>query len=87
MVVVTVPSVIAQEFPEEQEKYLSFYEVANGLGSMLGPIVTLAITPFVTEYVWQIMTFAGLIGVLNTIAFAFLPKRLDKNPEEEDEDG
>ena len=84
MIIVTVPAILAVEFPDKQEQYLGYYEMADGVGQALGPVIALAISPLITEFLWKILFFALLIGAVNLVSFMTLPSRLNENSYDND---
>ena len=73
---VTVPSIIAIEWPEKNAKYQSYAGISLGLGLMLGPVLATFLVRYLS-YFWTLIAFAILVFVLCTTATCFIPKRID----------
>ena len=71
-----MPSIIAVEWPEKNEKYQSYVGISMGLGLMLGPVVATLLVRYLS-YFWTLIAFAVLVFVLCTTATCFIPKRID----------
>ena len=78
---VTVPSIIAIEWPEKNETYQGYAGIAMGVGLMLGPVIASTVVRF-AEYFWTLIFFAILVFVLGFTAACFIPKRLDRVAEQ-----
>ena len=76
LILVTVPSIIAVEWPEKNEKYQGFVGISMGLGLMLGPVLATLLVRYLT-YFWTLIAFAVIVFVLCTTATCFIPKRID----------
>ena len=75
-ILVSVPSIIAVEWPEKNEKYQGFAGISMGLGLMLGPVIATILVRYL-DYFWTLIAFAVLVFVLCTTATCFIPKRID----------
>ena len=76
LILVTVPSIIAVEWPEKNAKYQSYAGISLGLGLMLGPVLATFLVRYLS-YFWTLIAFAILVFVLCTTATCFIPKRID----------
>jgi len=84
LILVTVPSIIAVEWPEHNETYQGYAGISMGVGLMLGPVIATIIVRFL-EYFWTLIFFAVLVFALAFTAACFIPKRIDKASEEHGE--
>lgn len=75
-ILVSVPSIIAVEWPEKNEVYQGYAGISMGVGLMLGPVIATAIVR-VLSYFWTLMFFAVLVCILTITATCFIPKRID----------
>lgn len=75
-ILVSVPSIIAVEWPEQNEVYQGYAGISMGVGLMMGPVIATAIVR-VLSYFWTLMFFAVLVFVLTFTATCFIPKRID----------
>lgn len=75
-ILVAVPSVIAIEWPDQNEVYQGYAGISMGLGLMLGPVLAVFIMKFV-NYLWTLFIFAVLVGILSFGATFFIPNRID----------
>lgn len=70
-------SIIAQEYPENREQYVGYYEGAIGLGLMLGPVIgQILYSSLGFEYTFYCT--AGIIAIPLLLQIAFIPNRLNK---------
>ena len=76
LILVSVPSIIAIEWPEKNAKYQSYTCISLGLGLMLGPALATFLVRYLS-YFWTLITFAIIVFVLCTTAACFIPKRID----------
>ena len=76
LILVSVPSIIAVEWPEKNEKYQGYAGISMGLGLMLGPVLSSLLIRYLS-YFWTLIVFAVLVLVLCTSATCFIPKRID----------
>ena len=82
MIMVTIPSVIAIEWPEKNEVYQGYSGAAMGVGLMLGPVIASGlVTTF--HYFWTLIIFAMLIFILGMGAIFFIPYRIDHTAEQQ----
>ena len=59
--------------------------MSEGIGSALGPVISLLIQPYIKGYSYQVATFGIIIGVLNMLAFCTLPADLSGEDEDEND--
>ena len=71
-----MPSIIAVEWPDKNEKYQGFVGISMGLGLMLGPVLATLLVRYLT-YFWTLIAFAVIVFVLCTTATCFIPKGID----------
>jgi MFS family permease len=64
------------EFPDKQEKYLGYYNMAIGLGTCSGPLIG-SLLYIVLPYGGVFGCFAALIFFSGLIAAFVVPKRLN----------
>ena len=76
MILVTVPSIIAIEWPEKNEVYQGYAGASMGVGLMLGPVIASGVIVFL-NYFWTLIFFAVLVFVLGIASVLCIPKRLD----------
>ena len=76
LILISVPSIIAVEWPEKNEIYQGYAGMSMGIGLMFGPVIASVLVRYL-DYFWTLMTFAILIFVLGMTAICFIPKRID----------
>ena len=77
MILVAIPSVIAVEWPENQEAYQGYAGAAMGVGLVLGPVVASGLLQFF-DYFWTLIIFAVLLSLFGLLSAYFIPKRIDE---------
>ena len=83
-IMVSVPSIISLEWPEQDEVYQGYVGMSMGIGLMLGPVIS-SITVRFFEYFWTLIFFAVLVFVLTFTAACMIPKRIDTNTDSKGE--
>ena len=76
MILVTIPSTVAIEWPEKSEVYQGYVFAAMGIGCLLGPVITSCLMEYL-DYFWTLIVFAALLLIFGMIATYFIPERLD----------
>jgi len=79
---VSIPSVVAQTFPENKIKYLSLYNMLSCMGFCVGP----ALGSFVYGYLSYVNTFyffTSFIGIIGFFSIRTLPSSLNNTEQEE----
>jgi predicted MFS family arabinose efflux permease len=76
---IAVPSIIAIEFPEKNELYQGFANMAMGIGLTTGPVIGVIVYRWLA-YTWTLYFFAALILFVGLLAILLIPKRVDQNP-------
>jgi MFS family permease len=80
LICVAVPSLFAIEFPENNEKYQGYIEMAMGIGMTLGPVITSAVYEPL-GYTKTFIFYAAFIAVFGIFSASFIPERVDKKRE------
>ena len=73
---VTVPQILANEYPDKLEDYYVYWNVALGFGNTLGPAIS-AVLCIWLSYTEILTSFAILISIVSFSALYLLPKSLD----------
>jgi MFS family permease len=76
LILISIPSIISVEWPEENEIYQGYAGMSMGIGLMFGPVIASVLIRYL-DYFWTLMTFAMLIFVLGMSALCYIPKRID----------
>ena len=76
MILVTIPSIVAIEWPEKNEVYQGYVSAASGIGYMLGPVIASCLREYL-DYFWTLILFAALLLIFGMIATYFIPEHLD----------
>ena len=75
---ITIPSVIAVEYPDKQEDYMGLFYMSLGIGLTLGPTVSWLLDEYIgLGYSETFFVFAGLIFVFGSVLICTIPRRLD----------
>jgi len=77
---VTIPSIIAIEWPNDQELYLGYNTMANGMGCSFGPMIGSVIYAYM-DYVDTFYFFTAYVFVLGMGSVVFMPSRINDLPE------
>ena len=85
MILITAPSIIAIEYPEKTEQYQGYINMFAGIGLTMGPVVS-SVVQFWFEYIGILYFFAGLIFLVGMTSVCCVPKRIDADIEEGDEE-
>ena len=80
---VTVPQILAHEYPNKIEDYYVYWNVALGFGNTLGPAIS-AILCIWLSYTEILTFFAALICLVSCSVFYLLPRSIEASPIEED---
>ena len=67
ILIISIPSIIALEYPENKEKYIGYSNMSGAIGLTLGPVIA----SFLSErfaYVGTLLVFSALILVVGCIA-------------------
>ena len=80
---VTVPQILANEYPNKIEDYYVYWNVALGFGNTLGPAIS-AILCIWLSYTEILTLFAALICLVSCSVFYLLPRSIETSPIEED---
>ena len=84
IILVTVPSIIAIEWPDRNETYQSYAGAAMGLGLMLGPVIASGFQQYF-DFFWTMIFFAIIVTIFGLIVACLIPKRIDEIAEDQDE--
>lgn len=76
---VTVPSIIAIEWPENQELYLGYNTMSNGIGCSFGPLLGSLVYAYLS-YVSTFYFFTVYMFVLGMGAVLLIPTRINAIP-------
>ena len=76
LILISVPSIVAVEWPEKKEIYMGYTGISMGVGLMFGPVIATFLVHYLS-YFWTLMVFAILIFVVGLTAAFFIPKRID----------
>ena len=72
----SIPSIIAIEFPEEQEIYIGYAGMAMGVGLCAGPLLGALVYAFL-NYVQTFYLFSGYIFAAGLLAVFMVPSRVN----------
>jgi predicted MFS family arabinose efflux permease len=81
MINIAIPSIIALEYPLEQEKYMGYISLAMGAGLCLGPVIGALVYPYF-HYIGTFYFFAAYICIIGCSAICFLPKKINNTESE-----
>ena len=84
MICVAIPSLIAIEFPNQNEKYQGYLEMAMGIGMTLGPVLSSVVYKKL-HYTNTFFFYAVFISVFGIGSACFLPARLDQKEKKKEE--
>jgi MFS family permease len=73
---VTIPAIIANEFPLQQERYLGYVNMSMGAGLCLGPLFGSLVFRWL-DYLYTFYFFTLYILVIGLSAVWVLPKRVN----------
>ena len=72
----SIPSIIAIEFPDEQEIYIGYAGMAMGVGLCAGPLLGALVYAFL-NYVNTFYLFSGYIFAVGLLAVFMIPSRVN----------
>jgi MFS family permease len=78
MVSIAVPSIIAIEFPKDNEKYQGWSNMALGFGLMIGPALGAMFYAWF-GYQGSFYVFVGLLFLFGVVGVLLIPQRINKN--------
>lgn len=84
LVCITIPAIIAIEFPKDNEVYQAYLEMAMGIGLTLGPVMCSAVYDklgFTNTFLY----FAAFTVIFGFSSVAFIPSSVDKLRKDEPE--
>ena len=73
---VTLFSVVSIEWPENNEVYQGFMQLALGFGLLMGPVISTIVARWF-KYIGTLFFFAVVILIIGLICSAILPERLN----------
>ena len=76
LIVITVPSIVAIEWPDQNDTYQGYVGISMGIGLTLGPVISSGVVR-ILNYFWTLIFFAVFVFVLCGIAICFIPSRID----------
>jgi MFS family permease len=87
LICICLPSVIQIEFPKKAELYYGYWEMANGVGLTLGPVIS-SVVYIYAGYSGTFFFFGAFISLMGVLTvYCLLPKRLDTKDESEKKEG
>ena len=78
ILIITIPSIIALEYPEKKGQYIGFSNMSGALGLTMGPVIATIINKWL-GYVETLLVFSALILVMGSIAVCSLPAHINKD--------
>ena len=76
MICVSIPSIIATEFPDQQEIYLGYAGMAMGVGLCAGPLMGSLVYSFL-NYVQTFYLFSGYVFLTGILAIFMIPSKVN----------
>ena len=80
---VTVPQILANEYPNKLEDYYVYWNVALGFGNTLGPSIS-AVLCIWLSYTEILTIFAVLVFLVSCSVLCLLPRNVESSPVEEE---
>ena len=67
ILIISIPSIIALEYPENKEKYIGYSNMSGAIGLTLGPVIASFLSKYF-DYVGTLLVFSVLILVVGCVA-------------------
>ena len=84
---ITIPSVIATEYPHKQEEYQGLFYMSLGIGLTAGPFMSWMFNAVIgLDYQMTFFAFAAMIFVFGTLVICTIPKTLDEQDQMTEEE-
>ena len=83
---ITIPSILIDEYPDKIASYTGYYNMALGVGSTMGPAIASLLYHWM-DYTSTLFAFGALIFFVGAATVFFLPSLDSHMDEDDDEEG
>jgi MFS family permease len=78
---VSISSIISIEFPEKQDVYIGYFNIAYGFGVCLGPVIGSIVSSYL-DYTHTFYVFTCIVSIIGLMTSVMIPNRINNRIEQ-----